>query len=144
LGGRGVAVRGRAAVSGEALPGVGGGGGRRPRRSGPAPPGAAAPAVRAAGPASSLVAPPAPRYPDRRMSGFVHLHVHTEYSLADSIIRVPEKPDQADPAKAKRPNLLSRAVELGLPALAVTDLNNLFALIKFYKACEAVGIKPVA
>ncbi|RRN56588.1 DNA polymerase III subunit alpha [Pseudoxanthomonas sp. SGNA-20] len=78
------------------------------------------------------------------MSGFVHLHVHTEYSLADSIIRVPEKPDQADPAKAKRANLLSRAVELGLPALAVTDLNNLFALIKFYKACEAVGIKPVA
>ncbi|KAF1690416.1 DNA polymerase III subunit alpha [Pseudoxanthomonas taiwanensis] len=78
------------------------------------------------------------------MSGFVHLHIHTEYSLADSTIRVPEKPDQADPAKAKRPNLLSRAVELGLPALAVTDLNNLFALIKFYKAAEAVGIKPIA
>ena len=78
------------------------------------------------------------------MSGFVHLHVHTEYSLADSTIRVPEKPDQADPAKAKQANLLSRAVELGLPALAVTDLNNLFALIKFYKAAEAVGIKPIA
>src|SRR5690606_36990627 len=108
------------------------------------PPRPAAPAVRAAGPASRLVAPLAPRYPARRMSGFGHLHVHTEYSLADSSIRVPERPDQADPAKAKRPNLLSRAVELGLPALAVTDLNNLFALIKFYKACEAVGIKPVA
>ena len=78
------------------------------------------------------------------MSGFVHLHVHTEFSLADSTIRVPEKPEQADPAKAKQPNLLSRAVELGLPALAVTDLNNLFALIKFYKAAEAVGIKPIA
>ncbi|MDR2871965.1 MAG: DNA polymerase III subunit alpha [Xanthomonadaceae bacterium] len=78
------------------------------------------------------------------MSRFVHLHVHTEYSFADSIIRVPEKPDQANPAKAKCPNLLSRAVELNLPALAVTDLNNLFALIKFYKAAEAVGIKPIA
>ncbi|MBD9368592.1 DNA polymerase III subunit alpha [Xanthomonas sp. XNM01] len=78
------------------------------------------------------------------MSGFVHLHVHTEYSLADSTIRVPEKPDQADPAKAKQANLLSRAVELGMPALAVTDLNNLFALVKFYKAAEAVGIKPIA
>ena len=78
------------------------------------------------------------------MSGFVHLHVHTEFSLADSTIRVPEKPDHADPAKAKQANLLSRAVELGLPALAVTDLNNLFALIKFYKAAEAVGIKPIA
>jgi DNA polymerase-3 subunit alpha len=78
------------------------------------------------------------------MSGFVHLHLHTEFSLADSTIRVPEKPEQADPAKARQPNLLSRAVELGLPALAVTDLNNLFALIKFYKAAEAVGIKPIA
>ncbi len=77
-------------------------------------------------------------------SRFVHLHVHTEFSLADSTIRVPEKPEQADPAKAKRANLLSRAVELGLPALAVTDLNNLFALVKFYKAAEGVGIKPIA
>ncbi len=56
----------------------------------------------------------------------------------------PKSSEQADPAKAKRANLLSRAVELGLPALAVTDLNNLFALVKFYKAAEAVGIKPIA
>ncbi|HEY0333639.1 MAG TPA: DNA polymerase III subunit alpha, partial [Stenotrophomonas sp.] len=77
-------------------------------------------------------------------SRFVHLHVHTEFSLADSTIRVPEKPEQADPAKAKQPNLLSRAVELGQPALAVTDLNNLFALVKFYKAAESIGIKPIA
>ncbi|KAF1710375.1 DNA polymerase III subunit alpha [Pseudoxanthomonas kalamensis DSM 18571] len=78
-------------------------------------------------------------------SRFVHLHLHTEFSLADSTIRVPEKPDQARPDKAgDRPNLLSRAVELQLPALAVTDRNNLFALVKFYKAAEAVGIKPIA
>ncbi len=100
---------------------------------------------------SSLAAPPPRRYPAWALiragmstSRFVHLHVHTEFSLADSTIRVPEKPDQADPKKAKQPNLLSRAVELRMPALAVTDLNNLFALIKFYKAAEAVGIKPIA
>lgn len=77
-------------------------------------------------------------------SRFVHLHLHTEFSMADSIIRVPEKPDQADPRKAKQANLLSRAVELRMPALAVTDRNNLFALVKFYKAAEGVGIKPIA
>ncbi|RZA24664.1 MAG: PHP domain-containing protein, partial [Lysobacteraceae bacterium] len=75
---------------------------------------------------------------------FIHLHLHTEFSLADSTIRVPEKPDEARPDKAKRPNLLSRAVEMRLPALAVTDRNNLFALVKFYKAAESVGIKPIA
>jgi len=78
-------------------------------------------------------------------AAFIHLHLHTEFSLADSTIRVPEKPDYARPEKAgDRPNLLSRAVELQLPALAVTDRNNLFALVKFYKAAEAVGIKPIA
>ncbi|MFT4255912.1 MAG: DNA polymerase III subunit alpha [Pseudoxanthomonas sp.] len=78
-------------------------------------------------------------------SRFIHLHLHTEFSLADSTIRVPEKPDYANPAKAgDRPNLLSRAVELQLPALAVTDRNNLFALVKFYKAAESVGVKPIA
>ena len=76
---------------------------------------------------------------------FVHLHLHTEFSLVDSTIRVPEKPDYARPDKAgDRPNLLSRAVELQLPALAITDRNNLFALVKFYKAAESVGIKPIA
>ena len=75
---------------------------------------------------------------------FVHLHIHTEYSMVDSTIRVPAKPDQADPKKAKQANLLSRAVEMGMPALAVTDLSNLCALVKFYKAANGVGIKPIA
>lgn len=75
---------------------------------------------------------------------FIHLHVHTEFSMADSTIRVPEKPDEARPDKAKRPNVLSRAVELQLPSLALTDRNNLFALVKFFKAAEGVGIKPIA
>jgi len=53
------------------------------------------------------------------MSHFVHLHLHTEYSLVDSLIRI--KP-------------LAKAVrEAGMPACAVTDQNNLFALVKFYR-----------
>jgi DNA polymerase-3 subunit alpha len=76
-------------------------------------------------------------------AGFIHLQVHSEYSLTDSIIRLPEKPEYGDPAKAPRPNLISRAVELGMPALALTDACNLFALVKFYQACEAAGIKPI-
>ena len=47
-------------------------------------------------------------------------------------------------AKAKRPNLISRAVQMGLPALALTDESNLFALVKFYRAAEANGVKPIA
>jgi DNA polymerase-3 subunit alpha len=75
---------------------------------------------------------------------FVHLHIHSDYSLVDSTIRLPDKPEYGDPAKAPRPNLISRAVELGLPALALTDQSNLFALVKFYRAAEAAGIKPIA
>ena len=61
---------------------------------------------------------------------FVHLHLHSEYSLQDSTIRI----------KA----LVKRCAELGLPAVAVTDQSNLFALVKFYRAAEAAGIKPIA
>src|SRR6476469_4083972 len=60
---------------------------------------------------------------------FVHLHLHSEYSLVDSTIRIPE--------------LVARCAAMGQPAVAVTDQNNLFALVKFYKAAEAAGIKPV-
>jgi len=74
---------------------------------------------------------------------FIHLRVHSEYSLRDSTIRIPEKPDYGDPAKAKHANLVSRAVELGMPALALTDDSNLFAQIKFYRAAEKAGVKPI-
>ncbi len=60
---------------------------------------------------------------------FVHLRLHSEFSLADSIIKV--KP------------LIARAAELGMPALALTDRANLFALVKFYQASLAAGIKPL-
>jgi DNA polymerase-3 subunit alpha len=61
---------------------------------------------------------------------FVHLHLHSEYSLADSTIRIPD--------------LVARCAVLGQPAVAVTDRNNLFALVKFYKAAESAGLKPIA
>ncbi|HXH01469.1 MAG TPA: DNA polymerase III subunit alpha, partial [Xanthomonadaceae bacterium] len=61
---------------------------------------------------------------------FAHLHLHSEYSLVDSTIRIPE--------------LVERCVALGQPALAITDHNALFSLVKFYKAAEAAGIKPIA
>ena len=74
---------------------------------------------------------------------YVHLRTHSEYSLRDSTIRIPEKPEYGDPAKARQANLVSRAAGLGLPALALTDDSNLFAQIKFYRACEKAGIKPI-
>ncbi len=61
---------------------------------------------------------------------FVHLHLHSEYSLVDSTVRIPE--------------LIGRCVALGQPAVAITDQNNLFGLVKFYKAAEAAGVKPIA
>jgi DNA polymerase-3 subunit alpha len=60
---------------------------------------------------------------------FVHLHVHTEYSLVDSIARV--KP------------LVGQVAESGMPAVAITDRCNLFALVKFYRAAMAAGVKPI-
>ena len=60
---------------------------------------------------------------------FVHLHLHSEYSLADSTIRIG--------------GLVERCVALGQPAVALTDLNNLFAAVKFYRRAEGAGIKPI-
>ena len=61
---------------------------------------------------------------------FAHLQLHSEYSLADSTIRIRE--------------LVAAAAQRGIPALAVTDRNNLFALVKFFQAAEAAGVKPIA
>lgn len=63
------------------------------------------------------------------MSSFVHLRAHTEYSLVDGILRV--KPLVANCAAQK------------MPAIAVTDQCNLFAVVKFYKAARAAGVKPI-
>ncbi|MDA1064122.1 MAG: DNA polymerase III subunit alpha [Proteobacteria bacterium] len=60
---------------------------------------------------------------------FVHLHVHTEFSLLDSTVRIPD--------------LMQHCVTDGMPAIAMTDLNNLFGMVKFYKQAAAAGIKPI-
>jgi DNA polymerase-3 subunit alpha len=62
-------------------------------------------------------------------TGFVHLRVHTEYSLIDSVVRVPE--------------LIEAVAAAGMPAVAATDQCNLFAMVKFYKEALAHGVKPV-
>ena len=60
---------------------------------------------------------------------FVHLHVHSDYSLLDGACRIDR--------------LMDRAVELGMPALALTDHGNLYGAIEFYNAAKSKGIKPI-
>lgn len=60
---------------------------------------------------------------------FIHLRLHTEYSLSDGLVRIEE--------------LVEGAVRLGMPAIAITDQSNLFATVKFYQAAIAAGIKPI-
>ncbi len=60
---------------------------------------------------------------------FVHLHLHSEYSLVDGTVRIKQ--------------LVQQAKDLGMPAVAITDQQNLFGLVKFYRAAEQAGIKPI-
>ena len=60
---------------------------------------------------------------------FVHLHVHTEYSLLDGMARTKQ--------------LAAKAKELGMPAVAMTDHGNLFGAIEFFLACKKEGVKPI-
>ncbi len=60
---------------------------------------------------------------------FVHLHLHTEYSLLDGCTRI-EK-------------VVKVAKEMGMPAIAITDHGNMYGAIRFYDACKAAGIKPI-
>ncbi|MCX7988652.1 MAG: DNA polymerase III subunit alpha [Thermodesulfovibrio sp.] len=62
-------------------------------------------------------------------SQFVHLHLHTEYSLLDGAIRIEE--------------LIEQAKTFNMPALAITDHGNLFGVIEFYKKAKKAGIKPL-
>ena len=63
------------------------------------------------------------------MSNFVHLHVHTEYSLLDGIARIK--------------NVTAKAKELGMPALAITDHGNMYGAVAFYDACRDNDIKAI-
>lgn len=60
---------------------------------------------------------------------FVHLHLHTEFSLVDSTLRIK--------------SLLAAAKARGLPAFALTDQGNLFAMVKFFEGARKAGIKPI-
>src|SRR4051812_6703782 len=60
---------------------------------------------------------------------FIHLRIHTEFSLQDSVVRIPD--------------LVARVAQLGMPAVAVTDQNNLFAMVKFYREALKHGVKPI-
>lgn len=73
------------------------------------------------------IAPP-PRLAMSR-SEFVHLHLHSEYSLLDGGNRLGA--------------LVRRVKELGMDAVALTDHGNLFGAIEFYAACKKEGIKPI-
>lgn len=63
------------------------------------------------------------------MSSFVHLHVHSEYSLLDGAARIPD--------------LVNKAADLGMTTLALTDHGVMYGAIPFYKACVERGIKPI-
>ncbi len=63
------------------------------------------------------------------MAGFVHLHVHTEYSLLDGANRIPD--------------LISRTAELGMDSIAITDHGVMYGVIDFYKTAVKKGIKPI-
>ena len=60
---------------------------------------------------------------------FIHLHLHTEYSLVDGLIRINE--------------LAATAESMNIPAIAVTERNNVFSAVKFYRAMSSHGIKPI-
>ena len=60
---------------------------------------------------------------------FVHLRVHSEYSLTSSIIKVKK--------------LVAQCKELSMPAAALTDNCNFYALVKFYKTALGAGVKPI-
>jgi DNA polymerase III subunit alpha len=60
---------------------------------------------------------------------FVHLHVHSEFSLLDGLSRIDE--------------LIARAVELNQPAIALTDHGAMYGTMPFYRAAKSAGIKPI-
>jgi DNA polymerase-3 subunit alpha len=60
---------------------------------------------------------------------FVHLHVHTEYSLLDGACRIPR--------------LMERVKALGQEAVAITDHGTMYGVVDFYKAAKAAGVKPI-
>ncbi|MGI6718612.1 MAG: DNA polymerase III subunit alpha [Bacteroidales bacterium] len=63
------------------------------------------------------------------MSNFVHLHVHTQYSVLDGFSEITK--------------LLQKAKDLGMPSIAITDHGNMYGAVNFYNAAKKIGIKPI-
>jgi DNA polymerase-3 subunit alpha len=63
------------------------------------------------------------------MSDFIHLHVHTHYSLFDGMLQIND--------------VLEKAKQYGMTAIAITDHGNLFGAIDFYRKAKAADIKPI-
>ena len=60
---------------------------------------------------------------------FVHLHLHSEYSLVDGLVRIPQ--------------LVSHCIQHKLPAVGLNDQSNVFGALKFYRQAVGAGIKPI-
>ena len=60
---------------------------------------------------------------------FIHLRLHSEFSITDGITRLGDA--------------VAAAIAQQMPALAITDLMNLFGMVKFYKTCQGKGVKPI-
>ena len=62
-------------------------------------------------------------------AGFVHLHVHSEYSILDGACRIPD--------------LVARAAELGMPAVSLTDHGSMAGAVQLFKETKETGVKPI-
>ena len=63
-------------------------------------------------------------------TSFIHLRVSSEFSISRGLLRINE--------------IIDNAQKLNMPAVALSDLNNMFGMVKFFKKAEAAGIKPIA
>jgi DNA polymerase-3 subunit alpha len=75
---------------------------------------------------------------DANDRSFVHLHVHSEYSLLDGAARI--EPPKTNPAA---PTIFTEARRLGMPAVAVTDHGSMFGALRFFETGRATGVKPI-
>ncbi len=79
------------------------------------------------------------------MTDFVHLHLHTEYSLLDGAVRLIQPVvDKDNPNKAKKLHPLSEALKaMGMDAVAITDHGNMYGAYTFVQTLREDGIKPI-
>ena len=73
-----------------------------------------------------------------RSDSFVHLHVHSEYSLLDGAARI-----EAPASNPGAPTIFSEAQRLGMQAIAVTDHGSMFGALRFFEAAREAGVKPI-